>query len=337
MSENAVFIRLDKIGDLVATLPVDQAEFLQNQQITWVIDSSVQFLAQNAMPVRESFPLSLRKKWDSFQKLLQFLKTKKPARVVIFYAPWWASLAALMAQVPLRIGRKSQWHSLVFLNKTLRQSRSQSLQHEAEYNWELLHFAYDQKPTTSVPVLKLQPKSNRQLFEKFNLQPKSYVVVHPGMAGSALNWPQKNFSELIGKLVEKTTVVVTGTNADSRWLNEIEDRWNHHPRVRFLKGQLQIEQLLFILQNATSVAAPSTGVLHLAASTGTPVVGIYSPVRAHHPNRWGPRGFGASFVLPDDVDPETIQDLEKENPLHPRLQELMARISVETVLEKMKF
>ncbi len=299
--KKTILIRLDKIGDLVATLPVDQAQILasSSRKIEWMVSEGLEFLCQLAEPRRQCQSLSLKTPWFSFQKLLVYLKVTKPDEVVIFYAPWWVSLAVWLAKVPVRAGRLSQWHSFLFLNRGLRQSRSNSELHEAQYNWELLHFALGvARPNDEPPFLRIKAPQHRQLLEKHALSPRGYVVVHPGMAGSALNWPQAKYNELIERLVEFVPVVVTGTSADAPWVTQIRPRWKTDARVRWLQGQLKMEELVYVLQNAKLVVAPSTGVLHLAVSSGTPSVGIYSNIKAHHPRRWGPRGLGVKVVMP---------------------------------------
>jgi ADP-heptose:LPS heptosyltransferase len=301
-TKKTILIRLDKIGDLVATLPVDQAKILSDssRNVEWMVAEGLEFLCRLAEPKRQCQSFSLKSPWQSFQKILIYLKVKKPDEVVIFYAPWWASLAVWLARVPLRAGRLSQWHSFLFFNRGLRQSRSNSDLHEAQYNWELLHFALGKtRPQDEPPFLNIKAPQHRQLLEKYALSARGFVVVHPGMAGSALNWPQAKYNELIERLVEFIPVVVTGTLADNPWLTQIEPRWKKDHRVRWLQNRLNSEELVYILQNAKLVIAPSTGVLHLAVGAGTPSVGIYSNLKAHHPRRWGPRGLGVKIVMPE--------------------------------------
>lgn len=294
-----VFLRLDKIGDLIATLPVDQLPWLKEKQIEakWVIAQGLGSIAKLATPAREFIELDLKDEKASTEKLIQYLKTEKPEAVVVFYAPWWVGYACLRAGVPLRVTRKSQWHSFIFFNKTLRQSRSLAEKHEADYNRELVEFAFDQ-PAGKTPYLTLEPTVRRHLFEKYALQPQTYFVVHPGMAGSALNWPQAHYNILIEKLINAGPVVITGTPGDDPYLTEIRPQWENNPNVRWLQNQLSMEDLLSLLKTAKGVVAPSTGVAHLAAAVGTPVVGIYSPIRVHRATRWGIRGEKASAIDP---------------------------------------
>ena len=145
------------------------------------------------------------------------------------------------------------------------------------------------------------------------LKSKEYRVVHPGMGGSALNWPPELFRELIGRLAADSPVVITGTKADHKFLSQIV-AVKELPNVKWLVDQLKVFELLDLLSQAKSVVAPSTGVLHLAASLGTPVVGIYSPRTVEHPRRWGPKGHLCAVLVPpvqdtDLINPDVMREI----------------------------
>ncbi len=299
----AVFIRLDKIGDLVSSLPVDQLAWLtekkfQNKfQIKWVISKGLGWIAKVSDPTREYLELNPKDSKASLAKLIHYLKDEAPDVVVCFQAPWWVGYACWRARIPLRVTRRSQWHSYLFFNRGLRQSRSLAEKHEADYNRELVEHAFGQAPGMT-PFLKLAPAVRRNLFEKYNLRSDDYFIVHPGMAGSALNWPQAHYNVLIEKLINAGTVVITGTKEDDPYLTEIRPQWEHNPQVRWLQNELSMDDLLSLIRTARGVVAPSTGVLHLAAACGTRAVGIYSPVQVHSATRWGPRGPRAVSLTP---------------------------------------
>lgn len=298
-------IRLDKIGDLIATLPVDQIPELEGHQVHWVINESLNFVAQNALPARAFTGLPLQNPADAKKKLQAFLQDFKPDLAVFFYGPWWVSKILWQSKVPRRFGRRSQWHSYLFLNGGVRQKRSLSERHEADYNLELLLAALGNPQTAheqiqkgrQAPHLQMQAPLARQLFEKYEIGSSKYYVVHPGMAGSALNWPTAHYISLIDHLKLEKEVIITGTRADEKWLAPLKTHFAKDERVQFLQDQLSPSELLFILKNAAGVVAPSTGVLHLASSLGVPAVGIYSPVLPQHPRRWGPRGEKSRALL----------------------------------------
>lgn len=322
-TESAIFIRLDKIGDLVSTLPCDELAELKKFQITWFISSGLGFIARQSVPPRSFIELDKSKAWKSFWILLQHLKKAQPSLAISFQAPWWVSLALWMARVPKRVGRLSQWHSFLFFNRGLRQKRSQSLKHEADYNAELVAHAFDLSPQACAQ-LKMKEPSQPGLLEKFFLQEKNYFVVHPGMAGSALNWPIEYYVLLINNLLGMNqTLVVTGTAGDEPWLSEIKRKFASHKNFRNLQNQLSPQELLTVLANAQAVLAPSTGVLHLAASLGTFTVGIYSSVLSQRSVRWRARGpFVKIFEPPEQgsmtqISVEEVQAALLKNSLSP--------------------
>lgn len=332
-----VFIRLDKIGDLVATLPVDQAlpENLRSS-LHWVIPKGLGILAGDH---RSYLELDLKDEKNSEKKLCEYLKQVQASMVVVFYAPWWVGRACWQAGVRLRVARRSQWHSYIFYNHGLRQSRTLAEKHEADYNLELMTFAVQKldanfQPPAQTPVLKIEAKTIRHLFERFAIQPQKYFVVHPGMAGSALNWPSDRYEQLIEKLVAHGPVVITGTNSDEKYLAPLKPRWQKHPQVRWLQAQLNMSELLSLLSNAHTVIAPSTGVLHLAASCGTHCVGIYSPIQVHRAQRWGPRGEHASQLTPQVDCPAEKTCLKEKCQMHPCMPMVMAEQVLERVLNK---
>lgn len=315
MAKKVLLIRLDKIGDLICTLCVDQVSFLKDCEVQWVIAKGLSFIPENAEPPRQFIELS-KDNWKvSLKALREFIRSFQPDVAVSFQAPWWVNYALWAESVPVRAGVKSQWHSFLFLNKGLRQRRSFAIKHEAEYNKDLLAHAFDVESQEPAPVLKLAAPAQPILFERHQLVPEQYIVIHPGMAGSALNWPIPSYLQLIAEVAEKTQVVITGTAADEPWLKEIKEKFKHNTRVLILQNKLSAKDLLVILKRAKAVVVPSTGVAHIAASLGTSVLGIYSPVRVQHPRRWAARGDKVQIFMPktqssEEVDPRLMEEIK---------------------------
>lgn len=326
MVDRALFVRLDKIGDLICTLPVDQIEDLRPVRITWAVNQGLGFLPSHSVPKRDFFEVKKSTPWPSFFGVFRWCWIHKPQLAVSFQAPWWINLALWLARVPTRVGVYSQWHSFLFLNKGLRQRRSESKQHEFNYNLDLIYFALNQPlppwgpqfggDFTQDPYPKLELKaSNTGVLSRLNLSLRSYVVIHPGMAGSALNWEAKKYLELTLRTAKKMPVVITGTSQDDPWLSEIKrhlgfgsDRSvneDHGHPILFLQDRLKSEELLEVLGGAQCVFAPSTGVAHLADGLGTPVRSLFSPLRVQHPTRWRPRGPRSLVFMPPVQCPGT--------------------------------
>jgi heptosyltransferase I len=333
-NSRALLIRLDRIGDLVLSLPVDQR--LEEHDIHWWIPSRLAFVTLAASPRRVATEITKMPSLYGFFRMFQSLRRDSFSIVIIFHAPWWISLLVWLARIPVRVGVLSQWHSFLFFNRGVRQKRSRAEMNELDYNLDLVErgLALQHRP---IGPLVLKPDLHG-VVEAHGLKPLEYYVVHPGMGGSALNWPVQRYAELIQKLSSLRPVVITGTASDAFILEPLKAACEAVaaplkdgrsfttaglPKVLWLNEKLSGADLLEILAQARGVVAPSTGVVHLAAACGVPTVGIYSPIRVEHPTRWGPKGPRAEVLVPDLRD--------GENP-----RESMEKISVDQVLNKLE-
>jgi heptosyltransferase I len=326
-----VLVRMDKIGDLVLTLPVDEHPALQGSHVHWFISSGLGFVTAQASPLRASTEFKRRFSPIEFMRMVTWFRENRPRTVVLLHNPWWVACAAWFAGVPERMGRLSQWHSFLFLNLPIHQKRSASDRHESDFNFDLIEWGFtrlgvrrtENLTKTKNTYLRMTPPHPNLTLSARGLKDGGYRVVHPGMAGSALNWPAEYFGQLIEKLAVELPVVITGTKMDRKYLESLKPL-RENSRVIWLVEELKITELLDVLSRAKSVIAPSTGVLHLAASLGTSVIGIYSPRKVEHPRRWGPHGPRVQVLLP------TTQELESYPP------EIMREITVDQVYQSVK-
>lgn len=300
-----LIIRLDKIGDLVCSLPIDQI-LQETHDVHWVIAQGLAFLPQQSVPQRKFIELDKNKITESIKKLSDLIDQYQPEVAISLQAPWWVHWVLFKKRISLRAGVLSKWHSFLFLNKGLRQRRSESTQHEADYNFELLcHALSIPKDKYQAPVLTIKAPRTEETLQKWGLDKELYFVVHPGMAGSALNWSVLQYSQWIHeKLRSQIKIVVTGTRMDEPWTSPLEAEFKGHPDVLFLNNKLTVLELLDVLSGASLVLAPSTGVLHLAASLGTKCYGIFSPLKVQHPTRWQARGPLVKIFVPQISCPE---------------------------------
>lgn len=301
-----VLIRLDKIGDLICTLPTDQVLDQSVYDVTWVVQTGMGNIVNFGEKKRRFIELDKSKPEESRKIFAEFLKQNDFDYAVSFQCPWWINYELFKACIRHRIGVLSQWHSFLFLNEGVRQKRSRAIKHEFEYNLELVEKITG--PLTQNPkeiYFKFKKPQSTATLEKFGLSP-NYIVVHPGMMGSALNWPQQKYIEYIDKQIKlNRLIVITGTDADEPYLDQIKKVYLNHPQVKWLQSKLNFSELLEILNYSEKIIAPSTGVAHIAASLDKEVHAIFSHIRVHHPIRWSPRGKNIHVYLPKVANPET--------------------------------
>lgn len=289
--------RTDRIGDVVLSLPVFTSiraaypgahicaltrdytrGLLENRPD---IDEVISFDSpNNHIPNREFF------------RLAADLRRKKFDAAIALFSNF--SVAALLAAsgIPVRIGPASKLAQF-FLTHRLAQRRSKSARHEADHNLDLL------KPTGIHPVREASikiPKAARHPFRKTHGKP--LIGIHPGNGGSARNWPEKNYSRLISELsAQEADVAVTGSPAENAMVERIVKEAG--AAVQTYIGEGDLMELAAALSQLDVLIAPSTGPLHIASATGTPVVGIYCPIRVCLPQRWGPIGADDTALVPD--------------------------------------
>lgn len=305
--KKVLLIRLDKIGDLICTLPVDQLLDSKQYDVTWIVQKGLGGVVDLGEEKRTYIELDKADVKTSLETLNKLIQQIKPDVAVSFQAPWWVNYSLWKNRIPLRAGVLSQWHSFLFLNKGLRQKRSLAEQHEFDYNKDLVlntfllsdsrrfHFFHMARPVV---------EDIEKVLNKTRLSEKTYQVIHPGMMGSALNWPEEKYIEYIDEqLAKNETIAITGTTTDEPYLQKLKSKFANpaqpNPNVRWLQSKLNLAELVIVLSKAKKVVAPSTGVAHLAASLSVETHVVFSPVQVHQPKRWAPRGPNVQIHLPD--------------------------------------
>lgn len=314
--QKTLLIRIDRIGDLVCSLPVDQLPALKDHKCQWLITEGLEFIPEHSHPQRVYKTTGRSFSWRNFSQLRKWLHKENFTTSISFHAPWWINLALFISRVPQRLGNQSQWHSFLFLNKTLKQKRSQNQKHEAEYNQELVNFLITgEKKIAPHLFLDLKAQNPETTLEKYQLEPQSYIIVHPGMGGSALNWPVSSYCELITEISKKQKVVITGTSGDRHWISPIVKELKKQPcrkdHLIWLNEKLSSQELLQVLSQAQTVIAPSTGVAHLAASLGVSTIGLYPLINSQTPKRWSPRGKKVIVLTPPSAYSQNLEQMTK--------------------------
>jgi heptosyltransferase III len=117
------------------------------------------------------------------------------------------------------------------------------------------------------------------------------VLVHPGSGSPAKNWPVERYAEVIRRLQSKGREVagIMG-EADAA---EAAVLAREVPGLPVLEG-LALTELAETLAECAAFLGNDSGITHLAAAVGLPVVALFGPSDA---GTWAPRGRGGVKVL----------------------------------------
>lgn len=309
-------VRPDRIGDVVLSTPVLEVlrRHYSKGHITFMVRELVAPLVRGLSSVDEVFiyePDGAHRGVGGFFKLVSDIRARKIQVGIVLHSHWKIAAALFVAGVAHRVGPLSKLHSYFFYNRGVRQRRSQVEMHEADYGLQLLRKIGVRVGTRNVPTAVAVSPEARAEARAFlsgagwdGAQP--LIAVHPGMGGSALNWPENHFFELIRRLlVEGKGVLVTAGPAEGEILVQVEKLLGSGPNRPILFGGARagtVENLAAVLSWSSVVVAPSTGPLHIAVALGKPVVTFFPPIRVQSAVRWGPYlsdESRASVLVPD--------------------------------------
>lgn len=126
------------------------------------------------------------------------------------------------------------------------------------------------------------------------------VVMHAGSGGYSLarRWPVERFAQVARRLREHhaAQIVLVGQYEDE---SSQVARLLDFP-VQNLVGKTKLPQLAEVIHGADLFIGADSGVMHIAAAVGTPVIGIFGPSNHHAWHPWAPDG--KSVVLASGVE-----------------------------------
>jgi ADP-heptose:LPS heptosyltransferase len=295
-------VRPDRLGDVLLSTPVFEAikKHYPRAHLTVMVRESVAPLLRGLPLVDEVMVYDPDRKHRGLRglNLLVAQIRKRGFRIgIVLQGNFRIALAMFLGRVRYRIGPLSKLHSFVFYNRGVRQRRSQVEMHETDYNLQLLRRLGIRVPTRSLPTRVHLPDEERAsarawLAERGWTAGEALVVVHPGMGGSALNWPETHYVEFVRALLkDNRKVLLTAGPAEAQLAERIVQAMGTLRDKLLVYANTQGDAVTFLgslYAEASLVVAPSTGPLHLAVAAGKPVVTFYPPIRVQSALRWGP-------------------------------------------------
>jgi heptosyltransferase-3 len=318
-------IRPDRIGDVILSSPVFELikRHYPRAHLTVLVQESVLPILKGLKSVDHFIafdPHGVHAGFKGFFRLVTEIRRRHFRIAIVLQTNWKVSAAVFFAGVRYRVGPLSKLHSYLFFNRGMRQKRSHVEMHETDYNLQLLRKLGARIGTRQIPTQIFIPEETQRRASEWLKQkgwdPKeALILVHPGMGGSALNWPEPHYMELIRCLVEEgRQVLVSGGPMENALLDRIELSLTQVPasektKVIFYRSRPHnsptgetVDFLAALCSFSQLVIAPSTGPLHIAVALRKPVVTFYPPIRVQSAVRWGPyieEESQASILVPE--------------------------------------
>lgn len=123
----------------------------------------------------------------------------------------------------------------------------------------------------------------RDWLAQRGLGSKRIMAVHPGSGGRHKNWPVENFMTVVRQLPHSIAPLLILGEADEELVAPLA---RDLPEVPRLTGCSLLE-VASVLANSAAYLGNDSGITHLAAALGVPVVALFGPSNVEH---WAPRG-----------------------------------------------
>ncbi len=150
------------------------------------------------------------------------------------------------------------------------------------------------------------------LTEK-HLTPGAFVSFHPGAGKPSNRWEAERFAEVATRLYAEfgIAIAVTRGSMDDEPVATMQSRLSIPYQLIENKS---IRQVAAILSLARLVVSNDTGIMHVAAAVGTPVLSLFGPT---DPEQWAPIGTKHRYIVGKDgnmgsISVEEVVELAKE-------------------------
>jgi heptosyltransferase-3 len=300
-----LIIRTDRIGDVMLSLPVAQTirERLPDAEISMMVAEPITELITGQPSIDRVVPYNNGRMVNA----IRLIRAQGFDIAVLLHPTFALSLELFLAGVPQRIGTGYRWYSLL-LNRRVYEHRRTSEMHEITYNLGLLKPLGIER-TMEQPYLSIsEPLRERaqSLLASYSIDKDNFVLIHPGSGGSTLSWPEQSYAQLVSLLTSKTdyALVLSGGNDERDVAERIQQKTGG--RIANMAGKTTLTELAGIISLARLFIGNSTGPMHIASATGTPIVTFFPPSRANRKTRWGPLSPSIVFEPPIPYCPRCV-------------------------------
>jgi heptosyltransferase-2 len=211
-------------------------------------------------------------------RLARQLRAERYNRAIVLPRSAKAALVPWLARIPLRTGFRGEWRfGLLNDVRSLDASLDQTAKRFVALGRPRGERVPSPLPTALQPRLRSDARNLERLRAVHGLTPGApLAALMPGAEyGPAKRWPAAHFGALAAALAsEGADVVVLGSAKERSLGDEVVARAGH-TRVRNLTGATSLADVVDLLAAAGVAVSNDSGLLHVAAAAGAPVVAIY--------------------------------------------------------------
>lgn len=130
------------------------------------------------------------------------------------------------------------------------------------------------------PCLSVDLQQQQVICEQFALSDEVVAFCPGAEFGPAKRWPHFHFAKLASLLIASgRQIVCLGSAKDTAAIAQIKAMLNEAELSKFVdvSGQTSLTQAIDILAKARAIVSNDSGLMHIGAAVGTPLVALYGP------------------------------------------------------------
>jgi heptosyltransferase III len=159
----------------------------------------------------------------------------------------------------------------------------------------------------AIPSLSAPRRASPGSVIKKPGEARPLAVIHPGAGNEAKRWPVDRWSAMAERLAPTCQCLLVSGPADAAAAADLARRTGLP-----VASDLELPALAALLAHCDLFLGHDSGVSHLAAAVGAPVIALFGPT---NPAQWAPRGekvmvlsAGPPGTAMDKIDVETVWD-----------------------------
>ncbi len=210
--------------------------------------------------------------------LARQLRREGYTRAIVLPRSAKAALVPWLAKVPLRTGFRGEWrYGLLNDIRPLDSSLDQTVKRFMALGRPRGEPVGEALPAALRPRLRSDERNLERLRAAHGLMPNARLIaLMPGAEyGPAKRWPAAHYGAVAAALADKAADVIVLGSAKERSIGDEVAAHAANARVRNLCGATSLADAVDLLAAADAAVSNDSGLLHLAAGAGAPVVAIY--------------------------------------------------------------
>ena len=295
---NILLVRLRLIGDVVFTTPAIRAlrRHYPDARITYIVEEDAAAVVRHNPHLDEVIVAKsprARGRLLSDLALIRRLRRERYDLAIDFHGGPRSSLLTWLSGAPIRIGYEVVGRSWMYTTKVPR-PRVLRPRHSVVSQWDVLlplgiAPPDPERDATEMPDDPAAGAAVSRRLAAAEIGPDNpIVVVHVSAGNPFRRWPAASFVELVCRLAAKDAkrrIILTSgpSDADAAALIAREARATLEPARRAAVvecGEFNLAELRALADRAAVYIGGDSGPMHIAGTTGVPVVGLYGPTLA---------------------------------------------------------